>query len=115
MLNRRRTGCTFRCLRRVYIFSLIVKSSIKQKTKNASGESPRRRIVCKQKNKTAQPSYGAIKPSYCSMVGTSARLIHAPFVRKAGGLQSTGGAGFPLKECWIIKTAMSRTRQYSFF
>lgn len=38
-----------------------------------------------------------------------------PSSAKAGGLQSTTGAGFPSKECWIIKTAMSRTRQYSFF
>ena len=53
------------------------------------------------------------------MVGTSARTVHAPFVRNAGGLQSVPGTKFPLNKCWIIKTARhvkseSATRQSYF-
>ena len=42
-------------------------------------------------------------------------MILAPFVRKAGGLQSTYGVEFPKIMCWIIKTIITRTRQNFFF
>ena len=56
-----------------------------------------------------------IKPSYNSKVGifpsVSRSLRPLRSLPQAGGLQSTAGVRFPLKECWIIKTAMSRTGQ----